>query len=89
MRMQPSSLGPPTASQKADGTDQGQRRAAPHPHFVPFFNPVGTVMSFHLGMQVRDHSSRGWRRNRDAQAVKNDGGNDERECGWGKEEPLV
>lgn len=54
-----------------------------------FFNPVGTMTSFHLGMQVRDHSSRGWRRNRDAHAVRNDGGNDERECGWGKEEPLM
>lgn len=31
-RMQPSSLQPPPVSQRADGTNQGQRRAAPHPH---------------------------------------------------------
>lgn len=47
------------------------------------------MMSFHLGMQVRDYSSRGWRRNRDAHVMKNDKGNDERERGWGKEEPLM
>lgn len=51
------------------------------------FNPVGTMMSFHLAVQVRDYSSRGWRRN--THVMKNDGGNDERECGWGKEEPLM